>query len=36
MSAITPKADMLSVRTNVRLVPQTDVEEENPARLTFK
>ena len=36
MSAVPLRADMLSVRTNVCFVPQTDVEEENPARLTFK
>ena len=36
MSALPPEADMLIVDINVCYVPQTDVEEENPARLTFK
>ena len=36
MSALPPKADIFSVEIDVCFVPQTDVEEENPARLTFK
>ena len=36
MSALPQRADMSGARINVCLVPQTDVEEENPARLTFK
>ena len=33
---LSSRPDMLIVGINVCFVPQTDVEEENPGRLTFK